>query len=52
MHLGEDELTISHRIGEIKPTRKQLTYRILYATCELNPPFYVNYSSVEDKLSR
>ena len=25
-----------------KPTRKQLTHRIFYATCELNHPFYVN----------
>ena len=55
MNLGEDELTIAYRIGEkpindvdnrkifLKPARKQLTHRILYATCELNPPFYVNY---------
>ena len=55
MNLGEDELTIAHRIGEkpingvdnrkifLKPTRKQLTHRFFYATCELNPPFYVNY---------
>ena len=54
MNLGEDEFTISHRIGEkcincvdnrkiiLKPTRKQLAYRIFCATCELNPPFYVH----------
>ena len=55
MNLGEDELTIAHRIGEklinavhnrkiyFKPTRKQLSNRILYASRELNLPFYVNY---------
>ena len=55
MNLGEDKLTIAHRIGEkpinsvdnrkicLKQSRKQLSHRISYATCELNPPFYVNY---------
>ena len=55
INLGEDELSIAHRIGEkpingidnrkifIKPTRKELARRIFSATCELNPPFYVNY---------
>ena len=51
MNLGKHELTIAHRIGEkpingvdnrkifLRPTRKQLTHRNLYATCELNPSF-------------
>ena len=55
MNLGEEELTISHRMGEkpingvnnrkifFKPTGKQLTYRIFHANCELEPPFCVNY---------
>ena len=55
MNLGEDELISSHRIGEkpfngidnrkivLKPTKKELAHTILYVTCELNPPFYVNY---------
>ena len=55
INLGEDELSISHRIGEkpingvdnrkifLKPTKKELTHRIFYATCELNPPFYINH---------
>ena len=58
INLNEDELTNVHRIGEIpangvddrkiffKPTRKQLSYRIFHASCDLNPPFYVNYYSV------
>ena len=55
MNLVEYELIIAHPIGEkpingfdngkifLKPTRKQLTHRISYTTCELNPTFYVNY---------
>ena len=55
MNSGEDELSNSHGIGEklincvdnrkifLKPTRKQLAYRIFHTTCELNLPFYVNY---------
>ena len=55
MNLGEDEVSISHRIGEkpinvidnrkifLKPSRKELAHRIFYATWELNFPFYVNY---------
>ena len=51
MNLGEDELSISHRMGEkpinridnrkvsLKPSRKGLAHRILHATCELGPPF-------------
>ena len=27
----------------LKSTRKQLTHRIFHATCELHPPFYVNF---------
>ena len=45
MNLGEDELSISHLVGEkpiigvyigkilLKITKKQLAQRILYATC-------------------
>lgn len=55
INLGDDEITIAHRIGEkpnnaidnrkifIKPSRKELARRIFNATCEFNPPFYVNY---------
>ena len=53
MNLGEDELSISNCMREIpitdvdnrkiflEPTRKHLPHRIVYATFELNPPFYV-----------
>ena len=55
MNLGEDELTISHRIEKkpingvdnqkifIKPSKIQLTHRIFYTIYEVNPPFHVNY---------
>ena len=55
MNFDEDELSISHRIGEkpidvvdnrnkfSKPTSKRVSHRIFYTTCELNPPFYVNH---------
>ena len=55
MNLGEDELFISHRMVVksingvhdrkifLKTTRKELTHRICHATCEVNPPFYINY---------
>ena len=57
MNLDEAELTVAHHIGEkptngvdnrkifFKPTRKQLSYRMFHASCEQNPPFYVNYYS-------
>ena len=55
INLGVDEISIAHRIGEkpndvidnrkifIKPSRNELSRRIFQATCEYNPPFYVNY---------
>ena len=55
MNFSEDESTISHHIENetvdgvdkrkifVKPIRKYLAHRILYATCELNPPFSVDY---------
>ena len=55
MNLFEDELSISHHMEEksingaynrkifLIPTRKEVDYRILYATCEINTLFYVNY---------
>ena len=58
MNLGEYELSISRRVGEkhidgfdnheifLKTTIKQPFHRILYATCELSPPFYFNYYSI------
>ena len=36
-------LNHSKNIPETIPTRKQLAHRIVYATWELNHPFYVNY---------
>ena len=54
MNLGEDEISVSHRMREkpingivnrkifLKPTRKELAHRIFCATCELNHSFYVN----------
>ena len=57
INLGDDEISFAHRIGEktnnaidnrkifIKPSRKQLSYRIFQASCDLNPPFYINYYS-------
>ena len=62
MNLGEDELTIVYRIGRkpingvdnrkmfLRPTRKQLTHRISYATCELNPRFYINYYLIRTRI--
>ena len=61
MNLGEDGFTIAYHIGRnpnndvdnrkifLKPTRKQLTHRIFYATCELIPSFYVNYYLIHTK---
>ena len=61
MNLGEDELIISLRMGEkpvngidnrkifLQPTRKELAHRIFDATCELNPPFYVNYYLIHSR---
>ena len=55
INLGDDEISIAYRIGEkpnnaidnrkifIKPTKKELARRIFQASCEFNPPFYVNY---------
>ena len=55
MNMDEDELSISHRMGQkpingvynrkilLKPTRKELGHRSFYAICEINPPFYINY---------
>ena len=55
INLGDDEISIAYRIGEkpnnaidnrkifIKPSRNELSRRIFQATCEYNPPFYVNY---------
>ena len=54
-------VSISHRIGKkpingvdnrkifVKPTRKELAHRILCATYELNPPFYINYYLIHTK---
>ena len=61
MNLGEDELFIYHRMGGKpingidnqkifkKQTRKELVHRIFYGTCELNPPFYVNYHLIHKR---
>ena len=57
INLNEEELTDVYRIGKIpangvdnreiffNTSRKQLSYRIFQASCDLNPPFYINYYS-------
>ena len=61
MNFDKDELTNSHRMEEIsingvnnrkiflKPTRKELSHRVFYSTCELNPPSYVNYYQIDTR---
>ena len=61
INLNEDELTDVYRIGKIpangvdnreiffNTSRKQLSYRIFQASCDLNPPFYINYYSEDSR---